>query len=89
MRVVLIFYFAGEPIFFMLLIFSSLIDYTHSRTIERHRGTGKAKRVLVRSLILNLGLLIVFKYGNFIVDNINVFVFNRHCDSDDTASNRY
>jgi alginate O-acetyltransferase complex protein AlgI len=68
----LIFYFAGEPIFFMLLIFSSLIDYTHSRTIERHRGTGKAKRVLVRSLILNLGLLIVFKYGNFIVDNINV-----------------
>lgn len=70
----LIFYFAGEPVFFLLLILSSIIDYTHSRTIERYRGTPKAKRALVRSIIMNLGLLVFFKYGNFIVDNLNTLL---------------
>ena len=41
----LAFYFAGEPKYTVLLIISTLVDYTHSKIIVKHRGTKKAKKL--------------------------------------------
>ena len=61
------FYYWGEPVYTLLLFGSSLSDYAHSLYIERHRGTRWATAALVSSIVLNLGLLAVFKYADFLL----------------------
>lgn len=70
----LIFYAWGEPVWVTLLIFSATIDYFHGLIIERHRGQIGAKLALISSLVLNLGLLGIFKYSGFFVENINLLL---------------
>lgn len=67
----LVFYAWGEPVWVLMLIFSAMLDYTCGRVIDKHRGTIVAKITLLTSLVLNFGILFVFKYSGFIVDNIN------------------
>lgn len=67
----LIFYFFGEPVYTLLLIFSSVSDYLHSLYIEKHRGTKRGKTALISSIIINIGMLAVFKYTDFLLASIN------------------
>ena len=67
----LFFYAWGEPVWIMLLVFSATIDYFHGLIIEKYRGGTGAKLAVISSLVLNLGLLILFKYSGFIYENIN------------------
>jgi len=67
----LLFYFYGEPVYTILLLFSALSDYLHGRFIERHRGDLRAKYGLFSSLLINIGLLGCFKYADFIIKSIN------------------
>jgi len=70
----LIFYAWGEPIWVFLLLFSSFFDYGNGLLIEKFKGTVKAKLILILSIIGNLGILIAFKYGGFIWENINYII---------------
>ncbi len=65
------FYAFGEPIYVLLLVFSSVIDYIHGLMIEKHRGTKKAKTALISSIIINVSLLAFFKYADFMIINLN------------------
>ena len=67
----LLFYAWGEPVWFTLLIFSATIDYFHGRICEKYRGHWQAKAGLLSSLILNLGLLGIFKYSGMLVSTVN------------------
>lgn len=67
----LIFYAWGEPIYMILMIFSTALDYTCGRAVEKYRGTSKAKIGLVVSMCANLGLLCVFKYADFLIGTVN------------------
>lgn len=67
----LVFYAWGEPICVCILVFSALVDYINGRVIDRYRGKIGAKLGLAASLIINLGLLFVFKYLGFFIKNIN------------------
>ena len=67
----LIFYFFGEPVYTLLLLFSSLSDYAHSLVIERRRGMATAKIALVSSIVVNLAMLGFFKYADFFVHTVN------------------
>ncbi len=69
-----IFYAWGEPLWIVLMLFSSLFDYGNGLLIEKWRGTSKAKMMLWVSIIGNLALLMSFKYGGFIWENINAIV---------------
>ncbi len=63
------FYMAFVPIYILILGFTIVIDYYAGIYIEK--ATGKArKRILLISLIANIGVLAVFKYYNFFNDNI-------------------
>ena len=66
----LIFYAWGEPVWITLLIFSATIDYFHGLIIESHRGKWQAKAAVISSLVLNLGLLAIFKYSGMIAGTI-------------------
>lgn len=67
----LLFYFFGEPVYVLLLIFSSLSDYLHGLYIEKHRGEKKAKYALISSIMINLAMLVFFKYIDFFIGMIN------------------
>jgi alginate O-acetyltransferase complex protein AlgI len=73
----LVFYAWGEPIWICLLIFSALIDYWNGLWVEKARGTKYAKLPVLSTLVVNLGLLISFKYSGFITENVN-FLLGTH-----------
>lgn len=63
------FYAWGEPFWIIVLIVSASVDFINAILMERYRQHAKA--FLIGSLAVNLGLLGIFKYGGFIVENIN------------------
>lgn len=65
-----IFYAAFVPIYLVILFFTIVIDYYAGIMIENTPGK-KKKLFLTLSLIANVGILAVFKYYNFFIDNIN------------------
>lgn len=67
----LAFYAWGEPIWVILLVISAFIDYFNGRIIEKNRGTWKMKAALAVSVVINLSLLVFFKYSGFLVQNLN------------------
>ena len=68
----LVFYAWGEPKYVFLMIFSILINYAFGLLMDKHRANKKRlKLMLVLSVVIDLGLLSVFKYTDFIITNIN------------------
>lgn len=70
----LIFYGWGEPIYICLMLFSTILDYSVGRGIERSRLKGSekgAKLALCCSVVINLGLLGFFKYSDFLINTVN------------------
>jgi len=70
----LVFYFFGEQLYVLLLLFSALSDWLHAVYIENHRGSKGAKRALISSIVINLSMLGFFKYIDFFISNINLLV---------------
>ncbi len=66
----LVFYTWGEKKFVLVMMSSAVIDYTCGLIIAK----GNRKTGLIVSLVTNLSLLAVFKYANFIADNINTSI---------------
>ena len=67
----LLFYAWGEPVYVVLMLFSTALDYTCGQMVERHRGERGAKIALLVSVCVNLGLLGVFKYSDFLIGTVN------------------
>ena len=61
------FYFCGEPIYTFLMIGEIFIAYVGARYLEKHRK----KSILVSLLAIHIGALGLFKYSDFIINNIN------------------
>lgn len=74
----LIFYAWGEPVWVLMLIAYSYINYCTGLLIGRarrkKRGARAAKAALLISVILDLGVLGIFKYSGFFVENINALL---------------
>lgn len=70
----LFFYYRSSGIYFLLLVTSTIVDYTLANFIYKAETDARKKAWLVFSLILNLGLLGYFKYTNFLAEIFcNVF----------------
>lgn len=68
----LAFYAWGEPFYVILMLFSISINYIFSIYIDKARGNPKTKKtLLVISVIVNLTLLGIFKYSDFLISNLN------------------
>jgi alginate O-acetyltransferase complex protein AlgI len=70
----LIFYAWGEPVYVLIMLFSTVFDYTNGRLIEyfqKQECPGRAKAALVVDLCGNLAILGFFKYADFFIGNIN------------------
>ena len=68
----LIFYAWGEPIYILLMIFSSIVDFINGKNIEKYKDDNKKKKFyLIISIIINISLLGFFKYADFFIKVIN------------------
>ena len=67
----LIFYAWGEPKYVFLLIAMALADYAFALIIEKGRGTKKSKAALFGAIVVSVGLIGIFKYGTFVLQNVN------------------
>ncbi|MBO5870760.1 MAG: MBOAT family protein [Clostridia bacterium] len=67
----MIFYASGEPLKIFMFIFSIAINYYLGLWMDKARGTKICKFALWLALIYNIGMLGVFKYTDFMINNIN------------------
>ncbi len=67
----LVFYAWGEPVYVLLMLFSTLVDYCNGRLIEANRGKARAKVFLISSIVINLLVLCFFKYADLLVQAVN------------------
>ena len=79
----LLFYAWGEPVWMVLLLISTVINYFLGKVItknvtlaeekEEESGaeTHRARAALVIAILFNIGLLGLFKYTGFFIENIN------------------
>jgi alginate O-acetyltransferase complex protein AlgI len=65
-----IFYCAFIPVYIFILFFTIIIDYFAGILIENAEGR-RRKIFLAMSIVANVGVLAIFKYYNFFVDNFN------------------
>lgn len=71
------FYSWGAPRFAFLLLLMISIDYFLSLVIAKKNAAGHRKQsryLLIFSVLANIGLLVYFKYSNFFVDQIDLFL---------------
>lgn len=68
------FYLWGEPIFTGVAILSSIIDYFICQKIFSHRETPAAQIYLSLGVLLNLSLLVYYKYVDFGINTVNTVV---------------
>lgn len=66
----LIFYAWGEPVYIILMIISSLINYLLALILNK----SQKKIYLIISIILNILILGIFKYSDFFIENINTIL---------------
>lgn len=72
----MIFYAWGGLLYFPLLLVSIIVNYIFGLKIDKYKDNKeKGRRILIYSIIFNILFLGVFKYSNFLVDNINI-LFN-------------
>ena len=70
----LIFYGWDEPRYILLMLFSTVLDFSVGKAIQRSRLKNKesgAKAALLCSVVINLGLLGFFKYSDFLINTFN------------------
>jgi alginate O-acetyltransferase complex protein AlgI len=68
----LFFYGWGEGEMLIIMLFSACINFIFGMLIEQKESEGSRKWVLFLGIILNLSLLLFYKYGNFFTDNYNL-----------------
>lgn len=71
------FYMSFVYAYILILAFTTVVDYFAGLLIAKTKGSVK-KFWLVTSIIANLGVLVFYKYFNFLADNINAILEVAH-----------
>ena len=66
----LLFYTYGEPVYILLMLVSTLLNYLFALLLHKWRS----KLILALAVFVNLGLLGVFKYTGFVLTSVNDFL---------------
>ncbi len=67
----IVFYSWGAPRFIFVILGTTLLDFHLVRLMDSMAEAWKRKALLALSLLVNLGLLLYFKYSNFFIENLN------------------
>src|SRR5947209_5649487 len=67
-----LFYLWGEPVFVLVLVASTALDYALSFRLSEPTSLRTRRMALALGIANNLGILVIYKYADFIADNLNV-----------------
>lgn len=68
----LLFYAWGEPVYVLIMLLSTAIDYCAGRLMDRFDSNKNIRKAtLLVSVVMNLSLLGIFKYGSFFIGSVN------------------
>jgi alginate O-acetyltransferase complex protein AlgI len=67
------FYMAFIPVYILILVLTIVVDYLAGIWLEKIKGK-KRRYFLIASFIANIGVLAIFKYYNFLDDNLSVLL---------------
>ena len=67
----LLFYAWGEPRFAIIMVSTALTGYLAGLLIDRLIGSKLRRLVMLAGVVLTLLPLLIFKYGDFFIDNLN------------------
>ncbi len=70
----LVFYAWGEPVWVLLMLFSILFNYGIGLALERSARPAGRRLLLGLALLVNLGAIGLFKYGNFVLENLGLLL---------------
>lgn len=74
----LIFYAWGEPVYILLMLLTITLGYFSGLILNKYLLNNKkikARAVVILTIVIDLGILGFFKYGDFVINNINT-IFN-------------
>ena len=66
----MVFYAFGGPKYLVVLLIVVLVDYIGAKLIDKHRDSGK--KILTAVIIVNLAILIFYKYTMFFLENLSI-----------------
>src|SRR3954471_6276167 len=69
-----LFYAWGEPVFVLVLFASTAIDYALSFYLNDPAPARTRRLALAAGVANNLGILVVYKYADFLADNLNLLL---------------
>src|SRR4051795_536231 len=69
-----LFYLWGEPVFVLVLLVSTAFDHALSFHLSDPTPTRTRRLALAAGVANNLGILIVYKYADFLADNFNLLL---------------
>ena len=69
------FYFYGEPKYVLIMLLSIVCTYLFGILIDKYKK--HSKLFLILSICVVTGILVYFKYMNFIIENINLWISNK------------
>ncbi|HEX8888698.1 MAG TPA: MBOAT family O-acyltransferase [Pyrinomonadaceae bacterium] len=64
------FYMIFRPVYILVLLFTITVDYTAARLMEKSEGRQR-KVLLLASILANVGILVFFKYYNFLNQSLH------------------
>lgn len=68
----LLFYAWGEPKYVLIMILSIIVNYLFGLLVDKFRASKtKSRLVIALTVVFNLGVLYIFKYLMFTIENIN------------------
>ncbi|MGN0460221.1 MAG: MBOAT family O-acyltransferase, partial [Ruminococcus sp.] len=68
----LLFYAWGEPKYVLIMILSIIMNYIFGLLVDKFRASkAKSRLVIALTVVFNLGILYIFKYLMFTIENIN------------------
>lgn len=65
------FYAWGEPKFVLVMILSIIANWMFALLVDRYRDNTKVRFVIILMLVFNLGVIFIFKYLMFFMENVN------------------
>ena len=71
----MLFYFVGEPKYIFLMLVSILVTYIFGLLISKYEKYSKI--LLTVALIITGSFLVFFKYFDFLIENVNLFLNNK------------
>ncbi|WP_127531823.1 MBOAT family O-acyltransferase [Paenibacillus kobensis] len=68
----LVFYAWGEPVYIVIMLLSTVTDYSFGLLLSRPKLSPKQRKgIVAASVAVNLALLSYFKYADFLISNVN------------------